>query len=132
MISQVAVLLLIYLMDNLGLYPQVMTDFFKKLAAEGAARCPQFLSDHPNPGNRSAYVAAEVRTLPARGSYRGNSSDWASVKSRASGTRTYTGQQIANGQFTPTGVTGPGSNWGGVQPVSTTSGTNSGGLAPSG
>ena len=120
------------LMYDTGYNPQAMADFFKKLEATGGSRGPQFLSDHPNPGNRSAYVAAEVRTLPARGSYRGNGSDWASVKSRASGTRTYTGQQIANGQFTPTGVTGPGSNGGGVQPVSTTSGTNSGGLAPSG
>src|SRR5947199_8875241 len=109
-----------------------MADFFKKLDAEGGARGPQFLSDHPNPGNRSTYVAAEVKTLPSKGGYRGNSNDWASVKTKAAGTKTYTGQQIANGQFTPTGVTGPGSNGGGVQPTSASTGSSSaGGLAPS-
>src|SRR3954471_1777420 len=117
------------LMYDTGYNPQAMADFFKKLAAEGGARGPQFLSDHPNPGNRSEYVAAEVKTLPSR-SYRGNSSDWAAVKSKASGTKTYTGQEIAAGKFTPTGVTGPGSNGGGVQPVSNTK-TSGGGLSPS-
>src|SRR3954452_24410592 len=121
------------LMYDTGYNPQAMADFFKKLAAEGGARGPQFLSDHPNPGNRSTYVAAEVKTLPSKGGYRGNSSDWASVKSKAAGTRTYTGQQIANGQFTPTGVTGPGSNGGSVRPVSASTGSPAvSGLAPSG
>ena len=119
------------LMYDTGYNPQAMADFFQKLAKEGGARGPQFLSDHPNPGNRSAYVAAEVKSLPSR-SYRGNSSDWASIKSRASGTKTYTAQQIQQGQFEKTGVTGPGSNGGGVQPVSASSGSSSGGLAPSG
>lgn len=120
------------LMYDTGYNPQAMADFFKKLDAEGGARGPQFLSDHPNPGNRSEYVAAEVKTLPSRGSYRGNSSDWASIKGKAAGTKTYTGQEIAAGKFTPTGVTGPGSNGGGVQPVSATNGSSPGGLAPSG
>jgi len=120
------------LMYDTGYNPQAMADFFKKLDAEGGARGPQFLSDHPNPGNRSAYVAAEVKTLPSRGGYRGNGSDWASIKSKAAGTKTYTGQEIASGKFTPTGVTGPGSNGGGVQTVANTTGSNAGGLAPSG
>jgi len=119
------------LMYDTGYNPQAMADFFKKLEASGGARGPQLLSDHPNPGNRSAYVAAEVKTLPARGTgYRGNSSDWASIKSRAAGTKTYTAQQIQQGQFEKTGVTGPGSNGGGVQPVSATS-SKGGGLEPS-
>src|SRR4051812_29800190 len=122
------------LMYDTGYNPQAMADFFKKLDASGGARGPQFLSDHPNPGNRSTYVAAEVKTLPSRGSYRGNSNDWASVKSRAGSTKTYTGQEIADGKFTPTGVTGPGSNGGGVQPTSASTGSKAavGGLAPNG
>jgi len=121
------------LMYDTGYNPQAMADFFKKLDAEGGARGPQFLSDHPNPGNRSTYVAAEVRTLPARGSYRGNSSDWASIKNKAGSAKTYTGKQIADGQFTPTGVTGPGSNGGGsVKQTSASTGSTSGGIAPSG
>jgi Zn-dependent protease with chaperone function len=121
------------LMYDTGYNPQAMADFFKKLDAEGGARGPQFLSDHPNPGNRSTYVAAEVKTLPARGSYRGNSNDWASIKTKAGSTKTYTGKQIADGQFTPTGVNGPGSNGGSVQPASASTGsTAAAGIAPSG
>src|SRR3954451_2822871 len=121
------------LMYDTGYNPQAMADFFKKLDSTGGPGGPQFLSDHPNPGNRSAYVAAEVKTLPSRGSYRGNGNDWASIKSRAGSTKTYTGQQIANGKFTPTGVTGPGSNGGSVQPVSASTGSPAvSGLAPSG
>src|SRR3954469_5690384 len=83
------------LMYDTGYNPQAMADFFKKLEATGGARGPQFLSDHPNPGNRSAYVAAEVKTLPARGTgYRGNSSDWASIKSRAAGKKDYPAQHF--------------------------------------
>src|SRR5262249_2789881 len=119
------------LMYDTGYNPQAMADFFQKLDKEGGSRGPQFFSDHPNPGNRSAYVAAEVKTLEPR-NYRGNSSDWASIKSRASSTKTYTAKQIADGQFTPTGVTGPGSNGGSVQPTSGSTATNTGGTAPSG
>lgn len=119
------------LMYDTGYNPQAMADFFQKLAKEGGSGGPQFLSDHPNPGNRSTYVAAEVKSLPSHGGYRGNSSDWASIKSRAAGTKTYTAQQIQQGQFEKTGVTGPGSNGGGVQTVSTTS-SAAGALAPSG
>src|SRR5262249_10969714 len=121
------------LMYDTGYNPQAMADFFQKLDKEGGSRGPQFLSDHPNPGNRSAYVADEVRHLEPR-SYRGNSNDWASIKSRAGSTKTYTAKQIADGQFTPTGVTGPGSNGGSVQPAAATTGAiigGSNGIAPS-
>ena len=38
----------------------------RKLEAEGESRAPQFLSSHPNPGNRVEDVQAEIRTLPPR------------------------------------------------------------------
>jgi len=42
-----------------------MAKFFEKLAAEGGARPPTFLSTHPDPGRRTQLVEAEMASLPA-------------------------------------------------------------------
>src|SRR4029077_4201505 len=54
-----------HLMAESGYDPVQMAKFFEKLAGSGQ-RMPQFLSDHPNPGNREAAIVAEMRTLPGR------------------------------------------------------------------
>jgi len=54
-----------HLMSEEGYNPIEMARFFEKLAQSGS-RGPQFLSDHPNPGNREAAIAAEIGTLPQR------------------------------------------------------------------
>ena len=40
------------IMYDTGFNPHAMADFFEKIEKEGGAGGPQFLSDHPNPGNR--------------------------------------------------------------------------------
>ncbi len=52
------------LMSEAGYNPLEMARFFEKLEGEGGARAPQFLSSHPNPGNRRKAVEAEVGALP--------------------------------------------------------------------
>lgn len=52
-----------HLMSQQGYNPIEMARFFEKLA-QGGSRGPQFLSDHPNPGNREVAIEAEIRTLP--------------------------------------------------------------------
>ncbi len=49
-----------------GYNPIEMARFFQKLEAEGGARGPQFLSDHPNPGNRMKAIQDEIRFLPQK------------------------------------------------------------------
>jgi beta-barrel assembly-enhancing protease len=49
-----------------GYDPIEMARFFQKLEAEGGARGPQFLSDHPNPGNRMKAIEDEIRYMPQR------------------------------------------------------------------
>jgi predicted Zn-dependent protease len=51
-------------MAKAGYNPLEMARFFEKLEASGGAQGPQFLSDHPNPGNRVKAVEAEIRYLP--------------------------------------------------------------------
>src|SRR5438046_822030 len=52
------------IMNDAGYNPIEMARFFEKLQAEDGSRAPQFLSDHPNPGNRVKAVEAEIRALP--------------------------------------------------------------------
>lgn len=55
------------LMAAAGYNPIEMARFFEKLeAAGGSQRAPEFLSSHPNPGNRVKAVQEEIRYLPKR------------------------------------------------------------------
>ena len=90
------------IMYDTGFNPQAMAQFFTKLEKEGGvARGPQFLSDHPDPGNRAEAVAKEVSTLPRKNSYRNDSAEFRDVKQRVGGMKPLTAQQIAERQ-TPT------------------------------
>jgi beta-barrel assembly-enhancing protease len=55
-------------MAEAGYNPMAMAQFFQKLEAKGGSetRLTQFLSDHPNPGNRVKAVQDEIRQMPAR------------------------------------------------------------------
>jgi beta-barrel assembly-enhancing protease len=55
-----------HLMAEAGYNPIELAHFFQTLEAHGGSRPLQFLSDHPNPGNREQAIEAEVRTLPPR------------------------------------------------------------------
>jgi Zn-dependent protease with chaperone function len=54
------------IMSEAGYNPIEMARFFEKLEAQGRARGPQFLSDHPNPGNRVKAIEEELQYLPRR------------------------------------------------------------------
>ena len=66
-----------HLMSEVEYNPIEMARFFEKL--QGTARGPQFLSDHPNPGNREHAIEAEIRVLPQR-SYGYETGDFQKVK----------------------------------------------------
>src|SRR5579871_4339376 len=70
-----------HMMSEAGYNPIEMARFFEKLAA-GGGQGPQFLSDHPNPGNREKAIEAEIRTLPQR-SYGYETGEFARAKSEA-------------------------------------------------
>lgn len=55
-----------HLMAEAGYNPLELAHFFEKLQAKSGSRTIQFLSDHPNPGNREQAIEAEIRTLPKR------------------------------------------------------------------
>ncbi len=84
------------IMYDAGFDPHQMAVFFTKLQEQSGKQgaVAQFLSDHPDPGNRAGAVSQEVATLPAK-KYRVNSAEWASVKKRADGLTPMNAEQIA-------------------------------------
>jgi predicted Zn-dependent protease len=54
----------VQLMARAGYNPQSMANMFKTLAAQGSSG-PEFLSDHPNPGNREQRIQQEAKMLNA-------------------------------------------------------------------
>jgi Zn-dependent protease with chaperone function len=67
------------IMSEAGYNPIEMARFFEKLEAQGGSRAPQFLSDHPNPGNRVRAVEQEIQAFPRR-AYNAESGDFARIK----------------------------------------------------
>ena len=84
------------IMYRAGYNPKSMADFFQKLEQKYGKGGPQFLSDHPNPGNRQAAIQQEVRNWPPK-NYVTNSNEFPRVKQDASRLKAYTAQEIANG-----------------------------------
>ena len=83
------------IMYKAGYNPRALADFFEKLEKQGGGNGPQFLSDHPNPGNRREAIDREIRGWPPK-NYAGNSTAFLSAKQHAMTVKTYTGQQIAD------------------------------------
>jgi predicted Zn-dependent protease len=84
------------IMYRAGYNPKSMADFFQKLEEKYGAGGPQFLSDHPNPGNRQASIQAEIRNWPPK-NYAGNGGSFARAKEDAGRQKAYTAQEIAAG-----------------------------------
>lgn len=68
------------IMYDAGYSPFSMVEFFTKLETEGGPGGPQFLSDHPNPGNRVELVREAISKYP-RKTYRRNSAQFEQIKS---------------------------------------------------
>jgi Zn-dependent protease with chaperone function len=55
-----------HIMANAGYDPRDMANLFKTLEQQGGKGGPQWLSDHPNPGNRFEYINKEADALALR------------------------------------------------------------------
>src|SRR4029077_7802314 len=78
-----------------GYQPIALADFFEKLEKQGSSG-PQFLSDHPNPGNRRAAILKEIAQWPVK-KYRRDSPQFAAVRRDAASVRAYTAEEISDG-----------------------------------
>jgi beta-barrel assembly-enhancing protease len=88
------------IMYDTGFDPRQMANFFRKLQSGKHARsAAEFFSDHPDPGNRFEYVAAEAGTLRAK-QYRADSSGFREIKQTVGSMKPFTAQEIAEQQKT--------------------------------
>ncbi|HET7441152.1 MAG TPA: M48 family metallopeptidase [Terriglobales bacterium] len=84
------------IMYKAGFDPRAMAQFFQKLEKQGGSGGPQFLSDHPNPGNRVAAVDKEIADWPPK-NFVHDSPDFARARQEAAAVKSYTAQQIQQG-----------------------------------
>ncbi len=83
------------IMYKAGYNPKALADFFQKLSEEGGSG-PQWLSDHPNPGNREQAIQSEIANWPPK-QYNTNNAAFLQVKQQAEALKSYSAQQIAQG-----------------------------------
>jgi predicted Zn-dependent protease len=69
------------IMARAGYYPRDMANLFRTIERQGGGRGPEWLSDHPNPGNRYEYISREARTLRVQSPIR-TGSTFQQVKAR--------------------------------------------------
>jgi beta-barrel assembly-enhancing protease len=96
------------IMARAGYDPRQMANMFKTIEAQGGRGGPEWLSSHPNPGNRYNAINREAQMLQVNGSA-GNQAEFQAVKSRLTGmSPALTQQQIAQGQGrnAPVGTSG--------------------------
>jgi beta-barrel assembly-enhancing protease len=84
------------IMYRSGYNPKAMADFFATLEQKYGKGGLQWLSDHPNPGNREAAIEKEIQPWPQK-DYLASSSAFDQARQNAGSVRAYSAQEIAQG-----------------------------------
>ena len=91
-----------------GYDPRQMANMFKTIESQGGSQQPEWMSSHPNPGNRYDAILREAAMLRIQGS--ADSGDFADIKGRlAKMSPALTAEQIARANTSKAGSTGAGS-----------------------
>ena len=69
------------IMARAGYDPRDMANMFKTIEQQGGSGGPQWLSDHPNPGDRYSYISKEAQSLHVENA-RNDSGEFRSVQAR--------------------------------------------------
>ena len=95
-----------------GYDPRGLPQFFETIRAKYGAGGAQFLSDHPNPGNRTQYVNQEIATLPARDGAVRTTPEFVQVHAEATAETALGPKDVQGGAWRSSGkyAAGPGSN----------------------
>lgn len=82
---------------NAGYDPRAMPQFFETIEAKYGRGGAQFLSDHPNPGNRTDYINREIARFPRRTHPTTNTPEFERIHKLVSGMHAYTAKEVASG-----------------------------------
>jgi beta-barrel assembly-enhancing protease len=96
------------MMARAGYDPRHMANMFRTIESQGGSGGPEWLSSHPNPGNRYNAINREAQMLQANGNA-GDQAEFQSIKARlSSGSPAPTAQEIARGRARnePVGTSG--------------------------
>ena len=100
-----------------GYDPREMANMFKTIEAEGGSSGPEWMSSHPNPGNRYDAIVAESKSLRVQGN--ANTGRFQTVQARLDRmSPAPTAEQIARGQAGGTRPTGTAGRTVNVEPPS--------------
>ncbi len=80
-----------------GYDPNGLPQFFQTLQIKYGSGGSQFLSDHPNPGNRSEYVDKEIASFVPRSNYITNTPEFARIHEQVKGMHAYTAREVSSG-----------------------------------
>ncbi len=96
-------LLGVNLLEQANYDPRGLPQFFEIIQAKTGNGPAQFLSDHPNPGNRTQYVNAEIDTLPRLDHPLVRTQAFTQMKSIAAQRRALTAEDVKGGQWKNSG-----------------------------
>jgi Zn-dependent protease with chaperone function len=82
-----------------GYDPRGMVQFFEIIQGKYGAGGSQFLSDHPNPGNRTEYVNAEIQTLAPRPQWVKTTPEFQKIHKLVMGMHAYSAKEISSGAW---------------------------------
>ncbi len=80
-----------------GYDPHGMSQFFETIQAKYGAGGSQFMSDHPNPGDRTEYVNKEIASFVPRSHYVTNTPVFEQIHAEVAGMHAYTAREVASG-----------------------------------
>lgn len=82
-----------------GYDPHGMPQFFQTIQSKYGAGSAQFLSDHPNPGNRTEYVDKEISTFPPKANWITTTPAFQRIQKVVAGMHAYTAKEVASGAW---------------------------------
>jgi len=86
-----------------GFDPRGLPQFFETIQSKYGEGGAQIFSDHPNPGNRTQYVNAEIATLPPRTGTKVTSAEFTRMRALAAKEKTYNAKEVQAGAWRQAG-----------------------------
>ncbi|HEV2278896.1 MAG TPA: M48 family metalloprotease [Acidobacteriaceae bacterium] len=96
----------VHILYDAGYDPRAMPQFFEIIEGKYGKGGAQFLSDHPNPGNRTEYIDAEISRMPPRQRPVTQTDAFRHIHDVVKGMRAYTAKEVASGKWKREGPNG--------------------------
>jgi beta-barrel assembly-enhancing protease len=97
--EQQADLMGVGILYDAGYDPRGLPQFFETIQAKYGAGGAQFMSDHPNPGNRTEYVNKEIAGFIPKPNYVTTTPAFTNIHNLVGGMHAYTSKEVASGNW---------------------------------